>query len=177
MVENVFIGLGSNLGDSVRILQKAWSRLGQNSDVSLISLSSPFLSAPVDMSSNQWFTNAAGQISTSLPADELLRVLLQVEQSLGRTRDKHQSGYQDRTIDLDLLYYNDQTYDTPRLTLPHPHLYNRLFVLAPLKEIASDFLDPVTHHTISRLYQRLLQKMESGDVAVQEISMGQWPEF
>ena len=177
MVENVFIGLGSNLGDSIRNLQKAWGRLGENSDINLITLSSPFLSAPVDMSSNQWFTNAVGQISTSLSADELLDVLLKVEQSLGRTRDKHQSGYQDRRIDLDLLYYNDLAYDTPRLTLPHPHLHNRLFVLAPLKEIASDFLDPVTHHSISRLYQRLSKKMESGEVAVQEISKGQWPEF
>ena len=177
MTNNVFIGLGSNLGDSARILQKAWSRLGEHEQVDVVSLSSPFLSAPVDMLSNHWFTNAVGRVSTDLPAEGLLEVLLHVEHVFGRVRDKHQTGYQDRKIDLDLLYFDNHIIGTPSLTLPHPHLYERLFVLAPLHQIAPNFSDPVNHQTISELYALLLQKMESAEIARQEISMGQWPDL
>lgn len=175
VTEDVFVGLGSNLGDSNQILLNAWSLLGQQAGIDLKQLSPPFLSAPVDMSSNHWFTNAVGHLSTNLSAQALLDALLATEETLGRVRNGGR-GYQDRMIDLDLLFYGLMSQDEPRLTLPHPRFSERLFVLAPLEVIAPDFVDPESGESISHLHDRLQKKINNNEIANQEISVGGWPD-
>lgn len=171
----VYIGLGSNLGDSAHILREGWELLGRHQDITLNTISLPYLSSPVAMTTNFWFTNAVGSLQTTCSAEEILDLLLATEMLLGRVRDEKKQGYQDREIDLDLLYYGAKVMDTPRLTLPHPHRNDRLFVLEPMASIAPDFVDPETGRSMAELHQQLLQRIDSGTIEFQEISTGAWP--
>jgi len=169
-----YIGLGSNIGDGLSTLQSAWAELGKSANVSLKTLSSPYLSAPVGMESENWFTNAVGMVETSLVPEALLSQLLEVESHFGRRRDPSQEGYQDRTLDLDLLYFGQSIKATDVLTLPHPYLDQRLFVLRPLVEIALDFNDPVDGLTPAEKLTMLKKEMEEGRIPMQEIKRGSW---
>jgi len=171
---DVFVGLGSNLGDSAHTLLKAWKILGEQQGIELIELSEPFISAPVDMTSTNWFTNAVGHLTTHLPATQLLDLLLETEQVLGRVRRPLQEGYQDRIVDLDLLYYGTLIHDDPQLTVPHPHLYQRLFVLEPLMSVAPEFIDPEKQKSILTLYQQLIDRIENNIIENQQIKKGNW---
>lgn len=171
---DVFVGLGSNLGDSARTLLKAWKILGEQEGIELINISRPYISSPVDMTSTNWFTNAVGHLTTTLSAYQLLDILLETEQSLGRVRKENHIGYQDRVVDLDLLYYGILIQGDPRLTLPHPHLYERLFVLAPLYGIAPEFIDPDKNVSISNLYHNLLDRIDNRIIETQEIKESDW---
>ncbi len=173
--DNVIIGLGSNLGDSARILLRAWHLLGAYKAVTLGELSPPYISSPVDMASSRWFTNAVGRLETSCGPHEFLDLLMAVEQELGRIRESGRKGYQDRSIDLDLLYFGATIMDDPRLTLPHPRRAERLFVLAPLAAIAPDFIDPVSGASISRMHRDLLRNITENHLEKQEISAVSWP--
>ncbi len=173
----VFIGLGSNLGDSSESLLMAWEELDRDDTIHCITLSSPYVSAPVDMHSQHWFTNAVGELRTSLTPLELLEKLLAVEKSLGRVRDEFAFGYQDRVIDLDLLYYGDQQIDEPELILPHPHIYDRLFVLSPMAEIAPDYVDCKRGTQIVDIEKNLLERMREGRERRQEINRSTWPSY
>lgn len=175
MTETVFVGLGSNLGDSSHLLLEGWELIGRYQGVTLENISLPFLSSPVGMASNFWFTNAVGKLQTSCPAGEILDLLLDTEKRLGRVRDRKKQGYQDREIDLDLLYFGAEVMDTPRLTVPHPHRNDRLFVLEPLVTIAPDFVDPETGKSIAEMHRQLKIRIESGSIEPQEISTGGWP--
>ena len=146
-----FIGLGSNLGDGRANLRAAWQRLAATPGITALRLSRPYATAPVEMESPHWFTNAAGALETRLDPGEVLAVLLAIEQALGRDR----SQGRDRTVDLDLLLYDDQVLTTPELTLPHPEMSRRLFVLAPLEELAPDHRHPVSGQTIRQLRRQL----------------------
>lgn len=172
----VFIGLGSNLGDSMENLQEAWEMIGQVEGIECITLSSPYVTAPVDMHSHHWFTNSVGEIATSLQPEELLKQLLDIEAEMGRVRDRQAFGHQDRIIDLDILYYGDVEKDEPELMLPHPHLYDRLFVLSPMAEIAPDFIDCKRGKRVSELESKLKERMQSGTERPQEISRDKWPD-
>jgi len=172
----VFIGMGSNLGDSAETLLAAWELLGQERKIRRVALSSPYVSAPVDMQSQHWFTNAVGELRTSLTPEELLAKLMEIETALGRVRDGHAFGYQDRTIDLDLLYYGSWQQDDPELVLPHPHIHDRLFVLRPLAEIAPEFYDGSRNGTVREMEERLQARIAEGTVRRQEISRGSWPD-
>jgi 2-amino-4-hydroxy-6-hydroxymethyldihydropteridine diphosphokinase len=170
-----FIGLGSNIGDGLQTLQLAWKSLGEIEGIKLQALSSPYLSAPVGMASSNWFTNAAGRLASELSATELLQAVLAVEADFGRKRDSDAQGYQDRTLDLDILYFNQRVVDQHNLVLPHPFLGERLFVLEPLAEIAGDFRDPVDGRSPAEKMSTLRQAMASGSIPLQEIRKGEWP--
>ncbi len=159
----VFIGLGSNLGNGRANLQDAWQRLGAAAGLNTIALSAPYLSAPIGMASAQWFTNAVGVLQTSIAADDLLALLLNVERDMGRDR----SLGKDRMIDLDILYYDELVCYTANLVLPHPEIAGRLFVLAPLVELVPDRLHPVTGQSSCQM--RLLPAL-----AGQEIKQITW---
>lgn len=138
-----FVGLGSNLGDGRANLQTAWRKLGQVEGIRLIALSSPYRTEPVGMVTDHWFTNGVGEIETDLAPHALLRVLLAVENEMGRDR----SRTLDRPVDLDLLYYGERIIESEELIVPHPELARRLFVLAPLAEVAPDYPHPVLGQT------------------------------
>lgn len=141
--QQCFLGLGSNLGDGQANLIAAWQRLGQMTEITLHRLSSPYRTEPVGMDTEHWFTNAVGEIFTSLSPTELLAALLAIETDLGRNR----ALTQDRPVDLDLLYYGDLMIQSKTLTVPHPQIANRLFVLAPLAELAPKHVHPVLGRT------------------------------
>ena len=172
--DDVYVALGSNLGDSAGILLKAWQQIGTHEQIEAMVLSPPYLSAPVGMISQHWFVNAVGRLATNLTSDELLDVLFAIEMEFGRDRDKSYTGYQDRTLDLDLLYFGTEILDKPRLTLPHPHRADRLFVMAPLADLNPDFVDPEYSRTVGDLHKELLERIEGNTLSDQEISLSSW---
>lgn len=171
-----FIGMGSNLGDGKTLLQGAWRDLGHVDGIILDGLSSPYMTAPVDMTSQHWFTNAVGRLQVSLSPLELLKVMLAVEASFGRIRDEKVFGHQDRSLDLDLLYYGKVIMDSPELTLPHPRIADRLFVLVPFAELEPDFKDSLSEKTIASMESRLRDDMVPANNKKQEIIRGTWSE-
>ena len=149
------------MGNSIRNVRRAWEKLGEKDGVRIVSLSSLYESEPVDMDSKNWFINAVGVLKCSCSVEELLDIVLTVEKELGRTRQADHHGHQDRTIDLDILFYDEMIMDTPSLKLPHPEIHNRLFVLMPLAELAPDLVHPVKRVTIETLKKQLLLKKET----------------
>ena len=171
-----FIGFGSNLGNGRQLILSAWKRLAIEERVAPCQLSSLYETEAVGMTSQSLFTNGVGMVETELGPLELLHLLLQVETEHGRLRDVHVSGYQDRFLDLDLLYFGDTVFSSSELNLPHPHIASRLFVLAPLAQIAPWFQDPRTGLTVEVLYQHLLLQIQQGKVPAQGISRIEWDE-
>jgi len=152
----VFIGLGSNLGDSRRNILDAWQHLGRVDGIQLQQLSAPYQTEPVGFISVNWFVNAVGRLTTSLTSQELLAAMLEVEVGLGRVRQGVPTAPSDRTVDLDILYFGDLVLAEEELTLPHPEIYKRLFVLIPLCDIAPDFMHPVLGLTSRQMLDMLL---------------------
>ncbi len=147
-MKTAYIGLGSNLGESLQILRQAWLRLGQEPTIRPAALSSPYRTEPVAMDSRHWFVNAVACLQTSMPPRDLLYTLLTTEKEFGRTRESNKApGHQDRILDLDLLLYDDLICKTETMTLPHPEMHKRLFVLSPLCEIAPDCIHPLFRRT------------------------------
>lgn len=173
MIRSAFIGLGSNLGDGKRLLQQAWDSLGEVEEICCKELSSPYLSAPVDMVSRHWFTNAVGRLTTGLAPTELLARLLETEALYGRKRQGG-LGYQDRSLDLDLLYFEDVFSDSSELVLPHPRRTERFFVLLPLQELAPDFVDCKTGATINEMVAQLNGRIAKAERKDQEIVKANW---
>ncbi|MCW5203664.1 2-amino-4-hydroxy-6-hydroxymethyldihydropteridine diphosphokinase [Desulfobulbus sp. US4] len=160
------IGLGSNLGQSRTLLKEAWQSLGQHPEVNLQTLSSPYRTRPVGMESSHWFINAVGRLHTTLPPETLLDLLLETEQKFGRVRYPELEGYQDRTLDLDLLLFADSIIQSERLILPHPAMHERLFVLIPLAEIGAHINHPVLKKTVAELLE---QNRKGGRGGIEQI--------
>jgi 2-amino-4-hydroxy-6-hydroxymethyldihydropteridine diphosphokinase len=170
------IGLGANQGDRFATLMSAWRLLDSHEQISTELLSRPFISEPVEMDSSAPFVNAAGKVRTTLGASALLAVLHETEQCLGRIRERQTKRYQDRTIDLDLLYYGNACITSSELIVPHPRLVERLFVLAPLIEIDTEMKDPLHGCSVGELHRRLVERISKGGIASQEIAATLWPE-
>lgn len=136
---DAFIGLGSNLGDSVALLNEARAALASLPQTRLIAVSPLYRSAPIGPQDQPDFFNAVVQIDTRLDAPSLLVTLQQIEQQAGRLRLRH---WGERTLDLDILLYGNQSIDLPDLQVPHPRLHQRAFVLMPLLDIAAQITLP-----------------------------------
>ncbi len=173
-MERVFIGLGSNLGDGKAILAAAWRRIGEEEGVVTVALSHPYSTAPVEMSSPHRFTNAVGELQTRLTPLQLLDMLMRVETLFGRTRNEGSQGYEDRTLDLDMLYYGEWTMDDPDLVLPHPRIAERLFVLRPLAEICPGMWSSTHLRTIRELEESLVEQMVQGGIPLQDVVQHNW---
>ncbi len=147
------IGLGSNEGDRQAMFFRALEELGRQPGIGVLRRSRLVQTAPVGGPPGQGFyLNAAAVLETALEPDALLGVLLQVETALGRRRTE---PWGPRTIDLDLLLYEDVVCSTPSLTLPHPRMAWRRFVLEPAAEVAGPMLHPTTGWTIAHLLEHL----------------------
>ena len=137
-MNTAFIALGANLGDPAATV-KAFAALANLPDSRIVHCSSLYRTAPVGITEQPEFVNAVAQLETDLAPEALLDALLEIEQRFGRIRAERNGP---RTLDLDLLLYGDQFVSLPRLTLPHPRLHLRAFVLQPLAEIAPDLKIP-----------------------------------
>jgi 2-amino-4-hydroxy-6-hydroxymethyldihydropteridine diphosphokinase len=135
-----YVGLGSNLGERELTLRRALELLEMTHGIDVVAVSSFRETEPWGYADQPPFVNAAAALETELTARALLDVLLHVERELGRTREGPRFG--PRTVDLDLLLYDDEQLDEPGLTVPHPRLHERRFALEPLAEIAPGLVVP-----------------------------------
>lgn len=150
----VYLSLGSNLGDRVGYIQQATSLLGVNENIDIVMTSSFYETEPWGMESDNWFVNAIVQISTSLTPDDLLLECQRIEKVLGRER-KNDKGYSDRTLDIDILFYDKLIFNNESLTIPHRQFHRRAFMLVPMLEIAEDFVHPFFGKTVAELYDAI----------------------
>lgn len=146
-IENLLVlSLGSNLGDRKQTIEKAYQLLEKT--VGRLLKKSAFIETkPWGFTSENLFINTVACYSTKLSCEEALRKIHEIEFILGRKRS-NEAGYQSRTIDIDILFYNDEVIETKDLIVPHPLLHKRDFVLTPLKEVLPDFIHPVLRQKI-----------------------------
>ncbi len=139
-MHTLYLGLGSNLGNREKNLDRAVQQIEERIGRILIR-SHTFETQPRSFESERIFLNAALRVETKMALSDLLPVLHDIEKSLGR--DRSVQGYTDRSIDLDILFFDDVIFNGEALTVPHPRLHERRFVLAPLAEIAPDLTHPL----------------------------------
>lgn len=139
--------LGSNLGDRPQVLAAAREAIADQAG-SIVNQSAVYETAPWGITDQPAFLNQVLEITTSFLPEDLLRIILNIEHDLGRVRYERWGA---RVIDIDLLYFGQTVMDSARLTLPHPRIQDRRFVLAPLAEIAPDFIHPLLQKTSSKL--------------------------
>ena len=138
-MNTAYVALGANLGDPAATIRAAFGALANLPESRVVRCSSLYRTAPVGNIEQPEFINAVAKLETTLSPESLLDALLDIETRFGRLRAEKNGP---RTLDLDLLLYNNQQVDLPRLTLPHPRLHLRAFVLHPLAEIAPEIVIP-----------------------------------
>lgn len=143
----VFLLLGSNLGDRPQVLAAAREAIAELAG-SIVNQSAVYETAPWGITDQPAFLNQVIEISTFLLPEDLLRIILNIEHDLGRVRYERWGA---RVIDIDILYFGQTIMDSARLTLPHPRIQDRRFVLAPLAEIAPGFAHPLLQKTSAQL--------------------------
>jgi len=153
---NVYLGLGSNLGDRQHNLDEALELISQR--VRLFEVSSTYDTEPVGNPDQPRFLNLVIRIQTRLAPLELLTLVKGIEAKLGRTKDKPNAP---RSLDIDILFYGDQVIKNRQLVIPHARLTERAFVLVPLAEIAPKLIHPVSGKTAEKLLAELKQGVQS----------------
>jgi len=157
MAHRVFIGIGSNLGDRKGHYHEALERVTKLPKTRVVKESSVYESEPHG-EGTQWYVNGVAELDTELTADQLLRRLKAIEQAMGRNKKRQKSRgkkWAPRTIDLDILFFDHQIVQTRGLSIPHPELHNRRFVLLPLSELAPNLVHPRLGVSVSGLLATL----------------------
>lgn len=146
-----YISLGSNLGSKLQNINKAVALIAEECGT-INNISSLYETEPWGFESDKKFLNQVLSLTTGLTTRELLSGLLSIEKMMGRTRERSRT-YTSRIIDLDILFYDQEIIREENLTIPHPQIQNRSFILVPLMEIAASFVHPQLNKTIERLAQ------------------------
>ena len=149
-LHDVYLGLGSNLGDKENNIHSALEKINEKIG-RVISLSSFYITDPVGFISENTFINAACHVQTRLEPLAILQLTQDIEKELGRITKSKNNKYSDRTIDIDILMFDNIILNSEPLVLPHPHLHDRSFVILPLEEIASNIQHPVLNKTIGEI--------------------------
>lgn len=150
----VYLCLGSNSGDSFKLIEQAVSFLNLSEDIKLIRTSALYETEPWGLKDQNWFLNIAVEIKTVLNPQDLLIKLQNIEKTLGRNREK-EIRWGERPIDIDIIFYDDIILKTEVLSIPHTHMHKRAFVLVPLLELIPDFIHPVLKKSVNELYDDL----------------------
>ncbi len=153
-LQTVFLAFGANLGNPREQIKQSIMALNDHG-VNVATRSSWFETEPVGMEDQPWFLNLVARASTSLDPHELLAVCQQVERQLGRVPSER---FGPRHLDIDILLYGDECIESEELTIPHPRMRERQFVLVPLLEIAPDLEDPV----LNQPYADILSRLDGG---------------
>jgi 2-amino-4-hydroxy-6-hydroxymethyldihydropteridine diphosphokinase len=150
MLDSVYLSLGSNLGDSAANLRRGIELLAQLGTV--VSVSSFYETEPVEVADQPWFLNCAVRLDTALEPEPLMAAIIAIERQLGRLRNRRQGP---RTLDIDILLFGTTRISQPGLSVPHPAMHRRRFVLEPLVEIAPELWHPVCERTVLELRDAL----------------------
>jgi 2-amino-4-hydroxy-6-hydroxymethyldihydropteridine diphosphokinase len=160
MLKNVYLSLGSNIGDRAANLNAALDQLGDLGQ--LLAVSSFYETEPVEFTAQAWFLNCAAKLETERMPKQLMKSILEIERQMGRRRRQDKGP---RNIDVDILLFGNVIVETQGLTIPHPALHERRFVLQPLAEIAPE----VRHPVFKRAIRELLEALPAGQ-AVRKIN-------
>ena len=155
-----YIGLGSNLGDRLSYIQQACKLLNDIKGVYVTQSSSIYETEPCDYKNQDWFINAVIEIQTKLSPAELLCNCQRIEKILGRTNHPEAPRWGPRTIDIDILFFEDFIISEYHLEIPHPRLHSRACMLVPLLEVNESFIHPIFGKTIQDLHSELLEPEE-----------------
>ncbi len=150
----VYLSLGSNKGDRIGYVQQAASLLGLDEGITIVRTSAFYETEPWNMNTQTWFVNAIVEIKTKYTPLELLQVCQRIENQLGREH-KNTNDYEDRTIDIDILFYNKDIIQEENLTIPHKYMHLRAFTLVPMMELNADFVHPVLQKNIVEMHNDL----------------------
>jgi 2-amino-4-hydroxy-6-hydroxymethyldihydropteridine diphosphokinase len=153
-MKTAYIGIGSNLGEKLENCKQAINLMGQMPDSNVTAQANYYLSEPVGVTGQDWYLNTVISIATDLSPHDLLEKLLKIERSLGRVRLKK---WEARIIDLDLLLFDLDIIKSERLSVPHPLMHQRRFVLKPMIDLSPELKHPILNKTMAELLDDLKQ--------------------
>ncbi|PLT33046.1 2-amino-4-hydroxy-6-hydroxymethyldihydropteridine diphosphokinase [Bacillus sp. V5-8f] len=152
-MENIaFLSIGSNIGERVTFFKKAIQLLDRDKGIKIIDMSSLYETDPVGYTEQDMFLNAVLKIETEYSPEQLLNKCLEIEQELGRKREIH---WGPRTLDLDILLYNNENIEAENLSVPHPRMLERAFVIIPLLEIDPDIMLPKMEKPLTHVLKQI----------------------
>lgn len=158
-MNEVFLSLGTNIGDKMLNLNKAKDLIGVEIG-ELVAVSGVYETPPLGFESESFFYNICIKVVTRLSLLDLLVTSQEIEKKNGRKAKTKSGEYESRVIDIDIIFYNNLIFNSEDLVVPHKHFKNRMFVLKPLNDIAPNFKDPITQKTVTNLMKDCLDDSE-----------------